>query len=191
MKLGRILYPVRALGPGERIGIWLQGCKRNCPGCANPELQSFEGKEVPKEMVLGMCRAAIKDYSLTGITVTGGEPLLQPEELDYLLGGLKDLCDDVLLFTGYRLSEIEKEDMPHIKNLLTNVSVLVDGEYIREENHGEILRGSSNQIIHYLDESKKEKYEAYIATDRRIIDSFAAEDGIVSVGIHPGEFLPL
>ena len=189
MRLGRVLYPIYALGPGERLGLWLQGCERKCPGCANPELQPFEGKEVPKEMVLAMCRAAIKDYALTGISVTGGEPLLQAEELVWLLDGLKDFCDDVLLFTGFTLNEIREEKKEVYERLLERVSVLVDGEYRQEENHGEILKGSSNQIIHFLDENKKEQYEEYIKTDRRIIDSFAAQDGIVSVGIHPAGFL--
>ena len=38
MNVARILYPVRVLGPGERVGLWLSGCNRGCKGCSNPEL---------------------------------------------------------------------------------------------------------------------------------------------------------
>jgi anaerobic ribonucleoside-triphosphate reductase activating protein len=189
MRIGRVLYPIKALGPGERLGIWVSGCERRCPGCANPELWSKEGREVMLPILLSMCRAAVKDYRLSGITITGGEPLLQAEELTDLLEGLDGICKDILLFTGYTMEEIKGADNPHFPKLLSHVSVLVDGEYIQERNEGDLLRGSSNQVIHYLDETVKAKYEAYLRTDRRIIDSFAAEDGIVSVGIHPVQFM--
>ena len=31
--LNRVHFPVTALGPGRRVGIWLQGCSIRCPGC--------------------------------------------------------------------------------------------------------------------------------------------------------------
>ena len=38
------LFPlVTTLGPGRRIGLWLQGCSFRCPGCMTPEL--FERDE--------------------------------------------------------------------------------------------------------------------------------------------------
>ena len=54
MRIGRILYPIKALGPGTRIGIWVQGCPRECPGCANPELQPEEAKDMPLALVTGL-----------------------------------------------------------------------------------------------------------------------------------------
>ena len=187
MRTGRVLYPVRALGPGERLGIWVQGCERKCEGCANPELQRKEGKDIPIEMLIGMCRAAIKDYKLTGITVTGGEPMLQADELGMLLEACSDLCTDVLLFTGFTLSGLKEMHDPETERVLKYVSVLVDGPYIQSLNRGEILRGSENQVIHYFNESVREKYEEYIKTNKRIIDTFASEDGIINVGIHGRE----
>ena len=187
MRVGRVLYPVRALGPGERIGIWLQGCNKRCSGCANPELQTFDGKEIPTEMVIGMVRAALKDYNLTGISITGGEPVLQAGELVKLLDACDDLYSDVLLFTGYTIEELYAQQDTAINELLGHVSVLVDGTYQKELNRGELLRGSSNQKIHFLKEEVRDIYEDYMKTDKRIIDTFAAQDGIVNVGIHPDE----
>ena len=185
IRLGRILYPVTALGPGNRLGIWLQGCDRRCEGCANPELQTHEKDTIPTEMAIGMVKSAVKNYRLEGITISGGEPLLQAEELCVLLDAVKPLCNDVLLFTGFTMEEIKRENNPAVLSLLKNVSVLVDGPYIKTKNKGEILRGSENQVIHFLDENLREKYEQYIAKNRHITNTFAADGGVVAVGIHP------
>ncbi len=202
MRVGRVLYPIKALGPGERLGIWLQGCDRRCEGCANPELWEKEKGEMPLPMLVAMCKAAMEDYSLTGITISGGEPLLQAEELAGLLSALRAVCDDILLFTGYTLKDggriVHDGELNNdaVERVLSLVDVVVDGVYIRDLNCGEILRGSSNQVIHYLNGNSGEeapgtlrtKYEAYIETNRKQIDEFISHDGIVAVGIHPGEF---
>ena len=185
-----MLYPIKALGPGERLGIWVQGCERRCEGCANPELQTPEGKEMPLPILIAMCKAAVEDYHLTGITISGGEPLLQAEELAELLRALRPVCEDILLFTGYMLAELKRDPRQDaIAAVLANVDVLVDGVYIRERNRGEILRGSDNQVIHFLSDSVREKYEAYLSANKNTVDEFLAPDGVVAVGIHPGEII--
>ena len=190
MRVGRVLYPIKALGPGERLGIWVQGCERRCEGCANPELQAMDGKEMPLPVLIAMCRAAIEDYHLTGITISGGEPMLQAEELAELLRSLRPLCDDILLFTGYMPAELKRDERRGaIEAVLANVDVLVDGVYIKERNRGEILRGSDNQVIHFLSDGVREKYEAYINANKNTVDEFLAPDGVVAVGIHPGEII--
>ena len=35
--ISRIHYPVTTLGPGKRIGIWMQGCSIRCPGCISAD----------------------------------------------------------------------------------------------------------------------------------------------------------
>lgn len=188
MRIGRILYPIKALGPGTRIGIWVQGCPRECPGCANPELQPEEAKDMPLALVTGLVIAAVKSYGLDGITLTGGEPVLQAGELSVLLDKVRPYCSDVLMFTGYRMKELQEMHDRDVDHLLSRVSVLVDGPYVQELNMAERLRGSTNQEIHFLKENIRAKYEPYLSMNERTMDNFVAQDGVVSVGIHPRGF---
>ncbi len=189
MRIGRILFPVRELGPGSRLGIWVQGCLRACPGCANPELQAMDEKQdIPEDILFPMLCTAAAAGRLDGITVTGGEPMLQAGAVRRMLEALRPLCGDVLVYTGFTIGELRASGDPDVAGVLARTSVLVDGEYRAAENRGERLRGSANQRIIFLDEAVRPRYEAYMRAGSRIIDSFVAVNGIVSVGIHPPEF---
>jgi len=190
MRIGRILYPVKTLGPGNRLVIWVQGCNRRCDGCANPDLwECDERKHISVETLKGISLAAIKTYHLEGITITGGEPMEQAEELHELLAALKTICNDVLMFTGYTYEELEEKDNTSIKRLMRYVSVLVDGPYIKGMNLGDKLRGSANQRIIILDQTAKDKYQEYICNSEKIAEAFLAYDGVIVPGIHRQEFL--
>ncbi len=189
MRIGRILYPVHELGPGNRIAIWVQGCHRRCEDCANPELwDSDDKKELNIDILSSIVCAAITSEKLDGITITGGEPMEQTKELSILLSRIKHLCNDILVFTGYSYAELSNSKNADTQKCLSLISVLVDGQYIPELNSGERLRGSTNQKIVIQDTTKKELYYSYIHEGERCIDNFIAKDGIVSVGIHPKDF---
>ena len=83
MRAARILYPVETLGPGRRAGIWTCGCDRHCPGCANPELWDREayGEMKPADIVRVIETLEREGGAVDGITITGGEPFEQAEEL--------------------------------------------------------------------------------------------------------------
>lgn len=181
MYVARVLYPVEVLGPGRRVGIWFCGCPRRCQGCSNPELWEFQEryKTTPEE-VFGLVQGIAKDSPIEGFTVTGGDPMYQPEELQRLLVLLKTISDDIIVYTGYEKKALEPWQ-------LANISVLIDGEYIEEQNDNTLLRGSSNQDIIILDEGKREKYEAWLRGAVNRIQNFFTADGVISVGIHrPG-----
>ena len=48
LSIARIFYPVKTLGPGNRVGIWTTGCLRGCQGCISPELQDYDKEKPPK-----------------------------------------------------------------------------------------------------------------------------------------------
>ena len=85
-------------GPGFRSTIFFKGCKLRCIWCQNPEMQSFKDDILPEsnysidDIVEIVSRD--KDYFFSsdgGVTLSGGEPLLQnPDSLKDLLKLFKD-----------------------------------------------------------------------------------------------------
>ena len=43
LRLHTLAAPIHTLGPYSRFGIWVQGCRRACPGCITPEAQAMDG----------------------------------------------------------------------------------------------------------------------------------------------------
>ena len=80
-------------GPGNRTAIFLQGCNIRCAYCHNPETQALraeEAKEMSVEQVLAEIRRGIP--FIRGITVSGGECMLQPDFLTELFVAVKELA---------------------------------------------------------------------------------------------------
>ena len=181
MYLDRILYPITALGPGERIAIWVAGCSRECPYCANPELWSRHDEQKIEPERLANYINTMKDKKIDGITITGGEPFDQVEALIGVINELQ-IETEILVFTGYKIEEIKEN--PVQNRLLKAIDVLIDGEYINELNDGKsTLRGSTNQRIHYLNSKVIPQYEEYLIEGRKI-QNFVYEYNTLSVGIH-------
>lgn len=186
MYIARILYPVKVLGPGNRIGIWFAGCHHKCKGCSNPELWKTDEKYFATiEQVEKLIRIVAVGHEIDGFTITGGDPVEQADELTDLLKRVADISQDVILYTGYQIKELTSE--AQIK-LLDRISVLIDGEYKEELNDGVFLRGSSNQIIHILSDQYRDKYEKYIRGNHNEIQNFMINNEVISVGIHNREF---
>lgn len=137
------------LGPGNRFVIWVQGCHRRCEGCISPELQSFDHGVQIDISVLADEIAATPD--IDGITISGGEPFAQAEELYELIKMVKAKKSplNVVVFTGNTLEEIEKGS-GFEKKLLGSIDVLIDGEYIKALDDNVANRGSANQRIIFL-----------------------------------------
>lgn len=184
MYVARILYPVQVLGPGNRIGIWFNGCEHGCRNCSNPELWKPDDRyQVKTETVKKLILQVMEMYTVDGFTITGGDPFYQPEALNELLSWLREFPVDILVYTGYEYQEIAEK----YSEILTKIDVLIDGKYIEERNAGEILRGSDNQHIYYLNPDMEKIYEEYRRRPGNQIQNFRSKDGVISVGIHlPG-----
>jgi anaerobic ribonucleoside-triphosphate reductase activating protein len=137
----------RVNGPGERFVIWTQGCRKGCKNCYNPETWShYKNNLITIEEII----EEIKNSSATGVTISGGDPFEQPEELFYLLTKIKQLSlsDGVIVFSGYTIDEIRVRE--ELNKSLDYIDVLIDGLYIDEKRISSGLAGSSNQEFHFL-----------------------------------------
>lgn len=190
MNIARILYPVKVLGPGNRIGIWVCGCQRACPGCSNPELWDKKPEyEISIDQLMQLIDTVREANSIDGFTITGGEPMNQTEDLAALVNRLSKISEDILVYTGYRWDELISRDQA-TQHVLATISVLIDGEYIEEKNNDSRLRGSSNQEIHIINPKFAAKYQRYLTVGHNQIQNFTTSNGIVSVGIHRKGFTP-
>lgn len=184
MNVARMLFPVKVLGPGDRVGIWLCGCDRRCKGCSNPELWVAKAEyEVSTSDILSLINRICNSHTISGFTITGGEPFDQSNELLELIKGLRFISHDILVYTGYLKQELEEKNDRTVDCILENIAVLIDGPYIEELNTGVRLRGSSNQSIIILDPEYRELYTSYLKGHNQI-QNFMTSDGAVSVGIH-------
>ena len=185
MNIARILYPVKVLGPGNRIGIWMCGCARGCKGCSNPELWRQRPEyEITPEKAFMLIQAISSANVVDGFTITGGEPLDQAEELAKLIQLVKPVSDDILVYSGYLLEELQDRKDKWVQSILKNMAVLIDGAYVEDLNDNSVLRGSSNQQIHVFKRNYADSYHDYVMTSHNQIQNFTLNDGIVSVGIH-------
>lgn len=184
MFVARILSPVHSLGPGKRVCLWTQGCKKRCKRCMAPELQPFTGTETEEELLSKLLNKLAEKNDCKGITISGGEPFEQPQALLKLLKLLRNNFEDVLVYTGFELLNIQNGLHGESARLCLNyIDVLIDGEYIDELNFMDcILRGSSNQGIHFFNKNLYSIYEEYMKKGR-VLQSFVHDKETIVTGI--------
>ncbi len=136
----------RANGPGIRFVVWLQGCTLACPGCFNPATHAADGAALDRS--IDDVLAELDASSAAGLTLSGGEPVQQPQAVGALLAGARARGLSTLMFSGYALDEIRA--LPGGPEILALLDVLIDGRYRAPLRLGRGLRGSSNQHIHLL-----------------------------------------
>ncbi len=140
----------RANGPGVRFVVWFQGCTLGCAGCFNPATHDTPPQPgVPGSIAELTDRlAAAAATGTTGLSLSGGEPLQQPEAARALLDAARALGLSTLAFSGYRIDEIRA--LPGGPDVLARLDVLIDGRYVASDRLATGLRGSANQRIHLL-----------------------------------------
>ncbi len=148
IQVNRIAHPVTALGPGRRVGVWVQGCHIGCPGCASVDTWDADGGETLDTAALASELAGIiKADDLTGITLTGGEPTEQAAELTDLVIRLRDEVKDrqidVLMFTGRSAKAAERV----APTLWAVVDAAICGPYRQSRPGTDALIASANQTL--------------------------------------------
>ena len=145
-KLNRIQYPIYNLGPGTRIGIWVQGCSLKCNGCLSKTLWTTNKGRKIDILFLADQICKIENY-FDGITITGGEPFEQYESLIAFCAYIKQKTSlNIFCFSGYYLEELLK--MYPDKLFMKHLNYLLDGRYLSEKHENKNVRGSSNQKLY-------------------------------------------
>ena len=131
-------------GLGLRIVIWTQGCSHNCYKCHNPQTHDFsKGKYYDiDELVDRIVKYPLK----SGVTLSGGDPFFQKEEVLYLVKRLKEHKINIWAYTGFIYEDLLKDKT--WTEILENIDVLIDGPFIYKEYDPLLkFRGSKNQRI--------------------------------------------
>ena len=174
----------KALGPGTRSVVWVQGCPLHCPGCIAPDwIPRREARLVaPEELAAEL----LADPAVSGLTLSGGEPMLQAGALAATVRAARAKRDvTVICFTGYTLGELRKRPPDHeVADLLEQVDVLIDGPYVAAANDGRGLRGSSNQVIHHLTSRLTDWDDAFVRRPRSA-ELRVRDRSVLLVGVPP------
>lgn len=135
-------------GPGIRYVVFTQGCPHHCPGCHNPHTFAFDGGTIAD------CDEIINDMLsnplTSGLTLSGGEPFVQPATTAYLAKRARENNLNVITYTGYVFEELLKKAQsdPDVKSLIENSDYIIDGPYLEAYRSLELrFRGSKNQRI--------------------------------------------
>ena len=133
-------------GPGLRFTVFTQGCPPRCPGCHNPQTHDPNGGSwADTEDILA---AAAENPLLDGITLSGGDPFLQPVPCLALAEGAHKIGLNVWTYTGYTWEALWEENDAEKLALLKESDVLVDGPFLLAERSLELqFCGSRNQRL--------------------------------------------
>lgn len=186
-RLARVFFPVTALGPGRRLGVWFQGCPIACPGCMSRDTWAPDGGvEVPDTWFADAWAGAVA-RGATGLTVSGGEPTEQPQALLTLLRAVRAAPApaagpaDVLVYTGRERDEFTAL-VPGGPDL---VDALITGPYLAAQPTTLIWRGSANQRLHLLSDLGRERYARFEAhrPERPPMQVVVDDDAVSYVGV--------
>ena len=146
MRMAGIVQESIVDGPGLRMAVFTQGCPHACPGCHNPESHDRDsGREMSVEEIIDQMGKS----SLTkGLTLSGGDPMMQPEDGLRLAQAAHERGWNVWTYTGYTWEALWQEGNPARLALLRESDVVVDGRYEAAlRSYAAYFRGSTNQRL--------------------------------------------
>ena len=155
-------------GPGVRFVVFLKGCPMRCIYCHNPDTWNMDNASImTSEEILAKYAKNASFYKNGGITVTGGEPLLQ---LDFVIDLFKKAkennihtCLDTsgILFNENELSKYE--ELVKVTDL-----VMLDIKHIDNIKHKEITGQENKNILNFarfLDQHNIQMYIRHVVVD--------------------------
>lgn len=144
-------------GPGIRFVIFMQGCPLRCQYCHNPDTwQTDTNKLITVDEIMQQYDGVKEFVQSGGITVTGGEPLLQIDFVTELFKVAKAHGIHTALDTSG--ITFNQENTENINNLLKYTDlVLLDIKHIDDAEHKKLTGASNKNILafaQYLSEKQ-------------------------------------
>ena len=166
-----------AFGKTPKFVLWVQGCKHNCKKCIAKQWQNLEGGEEKSNEDL---TKLIFQSKVEGVVLSGGEPLLQYEDILVLVNLLRKDNLGIILYTGFSKKDVEE----NYSEILDFIDVIISGQYIESKNNGRGLRGSTNQEIEFLTNRYLEEKD-FFYNGNRILEIDIENEAISFCGIPP------
>ncbi|MBE6902310.1 MAG: pyruvate formate lyase-activating protein [Ruminococcaceae bacterium] len=134
-------------GPGIRFVVFLQGCPLRCKYCHNPDTWAYNGgKEMTAEQLLDEYNGCREFYKDGGITVTGGEPLLQIDFVTELFELAKSRGIHTCLDTsGITFNDSNKDRFDRL--IKSTDLILLDLKHIDSALHKELTAHGNENIL--------------------------------------------
>lgn len=141
-------------GPGVRFVLFMQGCPLRCACCHNPDTWDMEkGKAMTAGEVFDKILRCKSYYGTDGgVTVSGGEPLCQPEFVKALFELCKNEGINTCLDTSGCMISNDIKDMLYYTDL-----VLLDIKYTQKDDYIKYVGCDMKYVmdfLEYLDENK-------------------------------------
>ncbi len=150
-------------GPGVRMVVFLMGCPMRCQYCHNPDTWDINGEATVMKTseILKKYERYKSFYGETGgITVSGGEPMIQIDFLTELFEKAKQKGIHTCLDTsGITYNEKSQESLDKINRLMKSTDlVMLDIKHINKEKHLELTGQKIDNILafaRYLSDIEK------------------------------------
>lgn len=149
-------------GPGIRFVVFMQGCPMRCKYCHNPDTWELNaGREVTAEELLREYNSCREFYKGGGITVTGGEPLMQIEFVTELLEAAKEQGIHTCLDTSG--ITFTPENTERFDRLVKSTDlVMLDIKHIDNALHKELTEQDNSRILSFAEYLAKRDVPVWI-----------------------------
>ena len=147
-------------GPGVRYVVFMQGCNLRCKCCHNPDTWEMNAGELMEpSYLIEQYNRNISFYKGGGITVTGGEPLMQVDFLiDLFTLAKQENIHTCIDSSGIAYNPENQEWLKKLDHLMTLTDlVMLDIKHIDPDKHVELTAQPNTNILkfaEYLDEKK-------------------------------------
>ncbi|MBQ8298090.1 MAG: pyruvate formate lyase-activating protein [Ruminococcus sp.] len=149
-------------GPGVRYVVFFQGCPLRCLYCHNPDTWDFKGgREVTADELLEEYDSYKEFLKSGGITVTGGEPMAQPEFLAELFAKAKQKGIHTCIDTSGIMFKPDSHEK--IDKILENTDLLMlDIKHIDDEEHKKLTGMSNRNILAFAEYLCEKNIELWV-----------------------------